>query len=91
MMLQAGRAQDYVIGTGITHSVGWVLEFVFKELDLNCASMWFAILLCIERMKEVCFVPTSQKLDQNLAGDRQQNFAEVLRMMIENEVNNPTY
>jgi GDPmannose 4,6-dehydratase len=35
MMLQAESPRDYVIGTGVTRSVEWVVDFVFSELGLD--------------------------------------------------------
>lgn len=35
MILQAKHAQDYVVGTGVLHSVEWVLNHVFGELGLD--------------------------------------------------------
>ena len=35
MMLQQDEPEDYVIGTGITHSVRELVETAFKVVDLN--------------------------------------------------------
>jgi GDPmannose 4,6-dehydratase len=86
MMLQSQYPRDYVIGTGVTHSVEWVVDLVFSELGLD----W---------REHVCRDPglarpkDTRELKADIARIRTElgwkpstDFSHVLRMMIRSEL-----
>lgn len=87
MMLQAEHPRDYVIGTGVTRSVEWVVDFVFSELGLDWRE---------HVVSDPGLVRTSdaRKLKADIARIRSElgwepstGFPDVLKMMIEHELN----
>jgi len=85
MMLQAERSQDYVVGTGITHSVEWVINLVFSELGLD----WRKHVVCDPSLQRAVNSNVLRaditKIKTELGWKPEIEFGEVLRMMIRSE------
>lgn len=82
MMLQAECARDYVIGTGITRSVEWVVNFVFSELGLD----WREHVVCDPKLLRGNdggnLKADITRIKSELGWEPTTDFSDVLRMMI---------
>ena len=86
MMLQAERSQDYIIGTGITHSVEWVINLVFSELGLD----WREHVICDPTLQRITYPGLLKaditKIKTELGWKPEIEFSDVLRIMIRSEL-----
>lgn len=86
MMLQAERAQDYVIGTGITHSVEWAINFVFSELGLDWREHVVSDPSLHRSLDSSILKADVTKIKTELGWKPETEFGSVLRMMIDREL-----
>ncbi len=86
MMLQAPRAQDYVIGTGVAHSVEWAINIVFGELGLD----WRQHVICdptLLRARDSSVLKADiTRIKTELGWKPETEFEDVLKMMIKSEL-----
>ena len=89
MMLQSERAQDYVIGTGVTHSVEWAIDLVFGELGLD----WQQHVICdpaLLRTRDSSVLKADiTRIKTELGWRPETKFGDVLKMMIKSELSKP--
>lgn len=87
MMLQAEHPRDYVIGTGVTRSVEWVVNFVFSELGLDWREHVVADpgLLRSNDAREL--KADISKIRSELGWEPTTDFSDVLKMMVTHELN----
>lgn len=89
MMLQAARAQDYVIGTGVAHSVEWAINLVFGELGLD----WHQHVICdptLLRTRDSSVLKADiTRIKTELGWRPETEFEDVLKMMIKSELTKP--
>ena len=87
MMLQAKYPKDYIIGTGVTSSVEWVVNFVFSELALD----WKEHVIIDPRLVRANDAQELKaditKIRSDLGWEPATDFSEVLSMMIKHEMN----
>lgn len=90
MMLQADHAQDYVIGTGVTHSVEWAINLVFGELGLD----WHRHVICdptLLRTRDSSVLRADiTRIKTELGWRPETEFEDVLKMMIKSELTKPS-
>ena len=86
MMLQAQYPQDYIIGTGMMHSVEWVVNFVFSELGLD----WRQHVASDPNLMRVNdageLKADISRIRLELGWEPSTDFSDVLRMMIKHEL-----
>lgn len=86
MMLQAEYPRDYVIGTGVTRSVEWVVDFVFSELGLD----WREHVVSdpgLMRPNDARELKADiARIRSELGWEPSTSFPDVLKMMIEQEL-----
>lgn len=86
LMLQAEKPEDYVIGTGETHSVREVLDIAFELLGLDW-SKYVKINDALLRPKEKFeMVADVSKIKKELGWEPKRKFADVIRMMIQEDL-----
>lgn len=88
MMLQAERAQDYVIGTGVMHSVEWVLNFVFSQLKLDWREHVIHDPGLVRTSDATELRADIAKIKMDLGWEPKTDFPDILKMMIECELQN---
>ena len=88
-MLQATRTQDYVIGTGVAHSVEWAINLVFGELGLD----WHQHVICdptLLRTRDSSVLKADiTRIKTELGWRPETEFEDVLKMMIKSELTKP--
>jgi GDPmannose 4,6-dehydratase len=85
-MLQQKQAEDFVIGTGLLHSVEWVLNFVFDRLDLNW-KQYVEINPSLLRVREISrFKADITKIKNQLGWSPKTSLEDVLEEMIQHEI-----
>lgn len=89
MMLQAGRAQDYVIGTGITHSVEWAINLVFGELGLDWRQHVVRDPSLLRTLDSSVLKADITRITRELGWRPETEFEDVLKMMIKSELAKP--
>jgi len=86
LMLQQDAPQDYVIGTGQTHTVQEFVEAAFAHLDLD----WRKFVVIdpkLERPAEVdLLISNPRRAREELGWTPKVSFAELVRMMVEADV-----
>lgn len=87
MMLQAEYPRDYVIGTGVTHSVKWAVEFVFSELGLDWRKHVVSDPGLVRPSDAGELKADITRIRSELGWEPSTSFPDVLRMMIEHELN----
>lgn len=87
MMLQAEHLRDYVIGTGVTHSVEWVVDFVFSELGLDWREHVISNPGLVRTNDARELKADISRIRSELGWEPFTCFPEVLKMMIEHELN----
>ncbi len=84
LMLQQKKTDDYVIGTGESHSVGEFVELAFKHAGM---SNWKKYLVIDPRFKRPAEVPAlrarSEKAKKILGWKPKVSFEELVKMMVE--------
>jgi GDPmannose 4,6-dehydratase len=86
MILQAQDANDYVIGTGVTHSVEWVINHVFEDLGLDWRQHVTIRPELIRNFEPNILKADITKINSQLGWSPEINFANVLKMMIKEEL-----
>lgn len=86
MMLQAKRAQDYFIGTGVTHTVEWVINFVFSELGLDWRQHVICDPMLLRRRDSSVLKADITRIKTELGWEPETDFECVLKMMIKSEL-----
>lgn len=87
MMLQAEQPRDYVIGTGVTRSVEWVVNFVFSELGLDWREHVVADPRLLRKNDSRELKADIARIRSELGWEPTTDFSDVLRMMVEHELN----
>ena len=88
MMLQAKEPKDYVIGTGTTHSVEWVLNFVFSQLKLDWREHVIHDPGLVRTSDAAEMRADIAKIKVDLGWEPKTDFPDILKMMIESELQN---
>jgi GDPmannose 4,6-dehydratase len=86
MMLQAEQARDYVIGTGITRSVEWVVDFVFSELGLDWREHVASDPSLVRANDAKELKADITRVKSELGWEPATDFSDVLKMMIRHEL-----
>ncbi len=83
MMLQRGEPRDYVVGTGIQHSVQDLVELAFEYLDLD----WRDCVLLDERLRRPAEVETlvadPSRARRELGWEQSVDFRSLVEMMVD--------
>ncbi len=83
MMLQRGEPRDYVVGTGIQHSVQDLVELAFEYLDLD----WRDCVLQDERLRRPAEVETlvadPSRARRELGWEQSVDFRSLVEMMVD--------
>jgi GDPmannose 4,6-dehydratase len=83
LMLQNDEPRDYVVGTGLQHSVKDVVELAFKYLDLD----WREFVVQDERFRRPAEVETlvadPSRIRDEVGWEPVVDFASLVRMMVE--------
>ena len=85
-MLQVECAQDYVVGTGIVHSVEWVINFVFSELGLDWRQHVTHDPTLRRAINSSELKADITRINNELGWRPATEFEEVLKMMIKSEI-----
>jgi len=88
LMLQAEYPRDYVVGTGIVHSVEWVLDFVFTELNLNWREHVIFDSDMVRQIDSKDLRADISRIGLELGWQPEYHFADVLKEMIKYEIEN---
>jgi GDPmannose 4,6-dehydratase len=86
MMLQADYPRDYVIGTGVTRSVEWVVDFVFTELGLDWREHVVSDPGLVRPNDARELKADIARIRSELGWEPSTSFSDVLKMMIEHEL-----
>jgi GDPmannose 4,6-dehydratase len=86
LMLQAEHARDYVIGTGITRSVEWVVDFVFSELGLNWREHVASSYKLVRTSDAKELKADITRIKTELGWEPEMDFSDVLKLMIRHEL-----
>ncbi len=89
MMLQAERAQDYVVGTGVTHSVEWAINLVFGELGLDWRQHVIRDPSLLRTLDSSLLKANITRITTELGWRPETEFEDVLKMMIKSELAKP--
>lgn len=90
MMLQADEPDDYVIATGVTHTVGDVVRVVFELLGLDAERCVRTDPAFVRRDDEALLVGDPSKAASRLGWTAATSFEEMLRIMVEAELTQRT-
>lgn len=86
LMLQHQPAQDYVIGTGVTHSVRDFCREAFAYLDLDYQDYVLQDEKFIRPVECAQLVADRTKASYNLGWEPKVTFAELVKMMVESDL-----
>jgi GDPmannose 4,6-dehydratase len=86
MMLQVERAQDYVVGTGVTHSVEWAINLVFGELGLDWRQHVMRDQSLLRTRDSSVLKADITRIKTELGWGPEVEFGDVLKMMIKSEL-----
>lgn len=86
MMLQADQPDDFVIGTGETHSVREFCDITFRHLGLDYRDYVVQDASLYRPAEEVQLVGDCSKIQEKLGWRPRVRFGEMLRLMIEAEI-----
>jgi GDPmannose 4,6-dehydratase len=86
MMLQAERAQDYIIGTGVMHSVEWAINLVFGELGLDWREHVIRDPSLHRALDSSLLKADIRRIKTELGWKPEKKFEDVLKMMIKAEL-----
>lgn len=86
MMLQAERAQDYVVGTGVTHRVEWAINLVFGELGLDWRQHVIRDPSLLRTRDSSVLKADITRITTELGWRPETEFEDVLKMMIKSEL-----
>ncbi len=87
LMLQQGRAEDYVIATGETHSVRECCEIAFDEAGLGSYEQYVEIDPEFLRPAEVDhLIGDASKAERDLGWKPKTSFEELIRLMTRSDV-----
>lgn len=88
LMTQAEIPDDYIISTGIEHSVKDMLDIAFEEVGIRDWSKYVKQQQIISRKNNVLLIGENSKLKSRLGWEPSINFKELIKLMITNELNN---
>lgn len=86
MMLQADEPDDFVIATGVTHTVGDVVRIVFELLELDVDDHVRTDPKFVRSDDEALLVGDPSKAERKLGWRADTSFEEMLRIMVEAEL-----
>ena len=87
-MLQQYEPDDFVIGTGKTHSVREFIQIVFEELELNYEDHLVIDPIFYRPTEVEILVANSAKAREKLGWDPKVNFKELALSMIRHDYDN---
>ena len=87
-MLQQFKAEDFVIGTGKTHTVLEFVKIVFKELKLNYEEYLVIDSFFFRHDETGILVANATKAEEKLAWSPKVTFEELAIMMVKNDYDN---
>ncbi|HEV2348458.1 MAG TPA: GDP-mannose 4,6-dehydratase [Terriglobia bacterium] len=86
LMLQGNQANDYVVGTGITHSVRQLLEFAFSHLEMDY-KQHIELDPALLRPAEVVHLKADpSKAQRELGWNPTLTFEDLIHMMVEQDL-----
>jgi len=85
-MLQQDRPQDYVIGTGIPHSVADLLETAFRSAGLEWREFVRVDESLLRPSEPTCLVADTAKATRELGWKAETSLAELIAMMVEHDI-----
>ena len=89
LMMQQDDPEDYVISTGETYSVRDFLRIAFEHAGLGNYEAYFVIDPEFYRPAEVEYLRGNpSKAEDKLGWQREVNFIELVRRMVESDINN---
>jgi GDPmannose 4,6-dehydratase len=86
MILQAKHAQDYIVGTGVLHSVEWVMNHVFSELGLDWRQHVVIDPALLRSTDSSVLRADISRIKSDLGWHPEIEFQDALKMMIKNEL-----
>jgi GDPmannose 4,6-dehydratase len=87
-MLQTGSPHDYVIGTGVQHSVRDCVEYAFQHVGLDPADFVRVDAALIRPAEVDTLLADPTKAREELSWRAQTSFAELMRIMVEADLEN---
>ena len=84
-MLQQDQPEDFVIGSGETHTVSEFLEIVFKELKLNYEDYLIIDPLFYRPDEETILVANTEKVKKKIGWSPKVSFENLALMMVKND------
>jgi len=89
LMMQEEKPEDYVISTGETYSVRDFLRIAFEQSGLGNYESYFVVDPEFYRPAEVEYLRGNpSKAEDKLGWQREVNFTELVRRMVESDINN---
>lgn len=86
LMLQQEKPDDYVIGTGIDHSVREFCKVAFEYLDLDYRKFVEVAPKFYRPVEDKCLIADYQKARKELKWDNTINFRGLVELMVENDL-----
>lgn len=86
LMLQQGKAEDYVIGTGIAHTVKDILSIAFGHVNLKWEDYVVVDDKFVRAKEDNPLIANSQKAKNQLGWVARTKFNELIRKMVEHEL-----
>ena len=86
LMLQQRSAEDYVLSTGITHSVRDLCQVAFEYLDLDYRKYVFEDATFFRPDELIQLVGDSEKAKKQLEWENEVSFIELIKMMVDSDL-----
>jgi GDPmannose 4,6-dehydratase len=87
LMLQSGKSDDYIIGTGELHSVKDILDLAFGEIGLNWRDYVVVRDEFFRKEGKFPLVADISKIKKELKWQPKTSFEELIKMMLQNDLN----
>ena len=89
LMMRHSKPDDYVVGTGESHSIREFLEIAFKEADLGDYKKYVAIDPCYYRPAEVRdLIADTKKIKKTLGWKPKTTFEQLVKIMVGADIKN---
>src|SRR3989338_7897677 len=89
LMMRHSKPDDYVVGTGESHSIREFLEIAFKEADLGDYKKYVAIDPCYYRPAEVRdLIADTKKIKKTLGWKPKTTFEQLVKIMVWADIKN---
>ena len=88
LIMQQENPEDYVISTGVTHSIRDLLDVAFKQIDIYNWEQYIVIDPQFYRPAEVEYLlGIPDKAKQQLEWEPQVTFEQLVKTMVEHDIN----